>query len=85
MNITASRVCNILTPTEVALFEVNYEPLSAEYKDKGTISLESVIPILGNPPVIPDTHDLDSICMAYEERAEYGRKLKEIESLLKTS
>lgn len=74
-------ITKTLTPKETRLLEENLDSLVSEYKDKGLV-LESFIPIIGNPPRIPDSPDMDARLEAYEARAEYGRKLEEIEKLL---
>lgn len=86
MNITAQRGSNLLTPTEVQLFEENFDQLLEDFKSNhNSLSLESLIPILGRPPVLSDSSDNDTRDLAYEERAEYGRKCQQIEELLKSS
>ncbi len=85
MNITVERKSNILTPEEVQLLEKNLEHLSAEYHEFGTLSLDSLALIIGRPPIIPDTHDLDSKDIAWEETALYGKKVCKIEELVRRS
>lgn len=50
----------------------NWENLLTEYREKGTLSLDSVISIIGKPPVIPMSPDTDALLEAYNERAQYG-------------
>lgn len=76
---------NILTPEEVQLFEENFDKLQKEYKSKGSLSLDSLIPILGRPPIIPQSPDMDAMLEAWNDKAEYGRKFQKIEELLKLS
>ena len=70
-----------LTSKERRLLEENLDSLVSKYKDKGLL-LESIIPIIGNPPRIPDSPDMDARMEAYEARAEYGSKAQEIEKIL---
>lgn len=73
----------ILTPSEFQSFENSLSNLIEEYRDNGTLKLTSIIPILGNPPTIPQSLGMDAMLEAYEERAEYGKKTKAIEDFFK--
>lgn len=72
--------CNSLTPAEVKLFEKNFPNLKEEYKQTGKISLASLFPIIGRPPIIPQSHDMDTMLEAMDNRAIYGNKVAQIES-----
>lgn len=79
---TTAALGNILTPTEVKLFEENYNNLREDYKKSKRLSVSSLLPILGRPPIIPDSPDMDAMLDAYDARAEYGRKAMQIEQVL---
>jgi len=81
---TTSALVNILTPTELDRFEENFYSLVEDYKQNGSISLWSVLPILGRPPVLPMSHDMDAMLDAVEARSAYGNKLKQIEQVFLT-
>lgn len=76
---------NILTPEQIQLFEDNIEKLQEEYKIKGSLSLDSLIPILGTPPKLIDSPDNDARDLAFEMCAEYGCKCLKIENLISMS
>lgn len=76
---------NILTPTEVKLFEEHFPNLRQEYKQTGKISLDSLIPIIGRPPIIPQSHDMDAMLEAMDARALYGVKAAQIENRVSLS
>lgn len=72
--------CNMLTPVEVELLKENFSTLEKEYQQTGTISLDSLFPILGRPPIIPQSSDMDARLEAMDARALYGNKAAQIES-----
>lgn len=72
---------NILTPKEVELLEENFYLLVEDYKQNGSITLSSIIPILGRPPILTNTHDMDAMLEAMDARAEYGNKMQKIEQI----
>lgn len=72
-----------LAPKEFEAFESSFDSLIEEYRNSGTLKLDSLVPILGKPPIIPQSPDTDAMLEAYDEKAIYGHKIKEIESLLK--
>lgn len=73
-----------LSPEQTLLLEEKLDDLLIEYKEKGLV-LESLIPIIGRPPVIPDSPETDTGLGAYEAKIEYVKKLKEIEQILKAN
>lgn len=73
-----------LSPEQTLLLEEKLDDLLIEYKEKGLV-LESLIPIIGKPPVIPDSPETDTGLEAYEAKIEYVKKLKEIEQILKAN
>lgn len=79
--ITAAKA-NSLTPTEVKLFEENLATLKEDYKQNNMLPLSSLFPILGRPPIIPNSTDVDAMLDGYNARAEYGHKVKQIEQAL---
>jgi len=72
--------CNMLTPAEVELLEENFSTLEEEYRQTGTISIASLSSIIGCPPIIPKSHDMDTMLEAMDARALYGNKAAQIES-----
>ncbi len=73
---------NILTSTEFEAFNSSLATLFEEYKKASTLTIELLKPILGNPPRIPQSPDMDAMLEAYEERANYGKKANSIEEYL---
>lgn len=73
---------NILTSTEFEAFITSLDSLLQEYKKASTLSIEFLKPILGNPPRIPQSPDMDAMLDAYEDRAKYGKKANSIEEYL---
>lgn len=58
----------------------NINDFTKEYREKGSLTLESIIKVLGNPPRIPNSPDTDAMLEAWEERAEYGRLAQIVEA-----
>lgn len=77
-----TNLCNILTSTEFEAFNTSLDTLLEEYKKSSNLTVELLVPILGNPPRIPQSPDMDAMLEAYEARAEYGRKFNSIEEYL---
>lgn len=73
---------NILTSTEFEAFNTSLPSLLKEYKKASTLNIELLKPILGNPPGIPHSPDMDAMLEAYEDRAKYGKKANSIENYL---
>lgn len=69
----------ILTPSERKSLEDNLDSILIEYKNKGSLRLESLVPIIGIPP---STSDIGS--EEWKASAEYSSKIAEIESILKS-
>lgn len=59
-----------------------WEDLVTEYRDKGSLSLDSVISIIGKPPVIPMSPDTDAMLEAYNEKAQYGHMCFVLDSII---
>ena len=75
---------NPLSPEEVQILDNSLDHLLENYRlNHNVLKLEWITPILGNPPIIPDSPDSDTRMDAWEARAEYGRKAEFIEDLLK--
>lgn len=75
-------IFRVLTKEELSsLFSLG-ESLSEEYKENGSLSLDSIVPILGKCPIIPLTHDMDAMLEAADEKARYGDKVKAIENFV---
>ncbi len=72
----------VLTPEECLLLGRSLKGLCEEYKENATLSLDSVIPVLGNYPKIPISHDMDSMLEAVDDMAKYGDKVRSIENFL---
>lgn len=72
---------NILTPEETELLEENFYLLVEDYKQNGSLTLSSFVPILGRPPILTHTHDMDAMLEAMDARAEYGNKMQKIEQI----
>lgn len=79
---TICDLSNILTSTEFEAFTTSLDSLLEEYHKTSKLTIELLVPILGNPPRIPQSPDMDAMLEAYEERAEYGRKANSIEEYL---
>ena len=60
----------------------NWETLITEYRDKGSLSLDSIISIIGKPPVIPMSPDTDAMLEAYNEKAQYGHMCFVLDSII---
>lgn len=80
-----SNLSTILNPTEFKAFTLSSESLIEEYRKSSKLTLESLVPILGNPPKIPQSSDMDAMLEAYEDRALYGKKALSIEQYLSNS
>lgn len=79
---TICDLCNILTSTEFEAFNNSLDNLLKEYEKTSKLTIELLIPILGNPPRIPQSPDMDAMLEAYEDRAKYGEKANSIEKYL---
>lgn len=75
-------IFQILTKEELFLFFSLGESPFQEYKEKGSLSLASLEPVLGKCPIIPHTHDMDAMLEAADEKAQYGQKVKAIENFI---
>lgn len=75
-------VFTTLTPEECLLLGQSLKELCSEYKEKGSLSVDSVVPCLGKYPNIPCTHDTDAMLEAFDEQVVYAEKLKSIEDFL---
>lgn len=73
---------NILTSTEFEAFNTSLDTLLKEYRKSSNLAVELLVPILGNPPRIPQSPDMDAMLEAYEALAEYGHKANSIETYL---
>lgn len=73
----------ILTPSQFKAFEECFDNLVDEFRTNGKLDLSSFTKILGNPPTIPHSPDMDARLEAFEERALYGSKLEKLDSLIK--
>lgn len=72
---------NILTPTEEELLEENFYQLVEDYKQNGSLTLSSFTPILGRPPILNYSHDMDAMLETMDARAEYAEKMQKIEQI----
>ena len=75
-------VFTVLTPEECLLLRQSLNDLRTEYKEKKSLELSSLTSILGQPPVIPNTHDTDAMLEAADDKAKYGEKVKSIENFI---
>lgn len=75
-------IFRVLTKEEFRLLLRSMDSLSKEYKENYSLSLDSIVPILGKCPIIPHTHDMDAMLEAADEKARYGDKVKAIEDLI---
>ena len=81
---TKVNATNYLSPEEVQSLDNSLDNLLESYRLNGNVlKLDWITPILGNPPIIPNSPDLDARMDAWEDRAEYGRKVEFIERVLK--
>lgn len=60
----------------------NWDNLIDEFRNNQSLSIESVSKIIGKPPVIPDSPDMDTMLEAYEQRAEYGNMCFILDSII---
>lgn len=79
---TLTKLSNLLTPMEFEAFTSSFGSLIEEYRKTSTLKLEQLVPILGNPPRIPQSPDMDAMMEAYEARALYGMKSASIEEYI---
>jgi len=79
MNLSATFVKELSTPA-VTKFCDNINDFKKEYQENGTLKLDSIIKVLGNPPRIPNSPDTDAMMEAWEEKAEYGRLAQIVEA-----
>jgi len=82
MNLLTTWTEELSAPIAQKLYD-NRDDLAAEYREKGTLTLDSIIKVLGNPPRIPNSPDTDAMLEAWEEKAEYGRLTEIIETKIK--
>lgn len=82
---TISKLATILTPVEFEAFTLVSKSLIEEYRKSSKLTLELLVPILGNPPKIPQSPDMDAMLEEYEDRAQYGKKAESIEQYLSYS
>ncbi len=81
---TKVNATNYLSPEEAQSLENSLDNLLESYRlNNNSLNLEWITPILGTPPTIPNSPDLDAMLDAWEDRAEYGRKVEFIERVLK--
>ncbi len=83
--ITTSKVPtnDILSPEEVRKLDDSLDELLKNYQSNNYIlKLEWIIPILGGPPVIPSSPDMDARMDAFDELVEYDKKKDFIENFL---
>lgn len=80
---TITSLAKVLPAPISSKFYNNQTALLNEYREKGTLTLSSLVTVLGNPPIVPNTHDMDAMLEAWDEKAEYGRLSQLIEALLK--
>lgn len=72
---------NFSAPMKNSLME-NWENLIEEYREKGKLSLSSIIPIIGTPPIISTSSDTDAMLEAYEGKAQYGHMCIVLDSII---
>lgn len=70
-------------PIAVKFFE-NLDAATEEFSQNGKLSFPIIEKILGKPPVIPDSPDMDARLEAYEELTQYSTQALNIESKLRT-
>lgn len=75
-------VSGVLTPTQLTSLYVHSEELISQYKSKGSFELSTLIPIIGIPPIIPQSPDMDAMLETWNVQAEYGKKVAYIEQYL---
>ncbi len=75
-------IFRVLSKKELSLFFSLGEKPFKEYKENGSLSLDSLEPVLGKCPIIPHTHDMDAMLEASDEKAQYGEKVKAIENFI---
>lgn len=69
------RVSCVLTPAQLKSLHEHLEELITQYRDKGSFELSALIPIIGDPPIIPQSLDTDAMLEAWNDSAKYGRKI----------
>ncbi len=77
-----SALSHKLSISQMDTFLTLKDYLVKEYRENGNLSGESIKKVLGNIPVIPSTHDIDSRLEASDEKARYGEKAKAIEDAI---
>ncbi len=83
-NTTKVSTTNILSYEELQKLGASMSELLEKYRNNNKVlKLAWVIPILGRPPVIPDSPDTDARNDAYDDLVEYNRKKDFIEDILK--
>lgn len=70
------------TPIAEKVFAERYK-LVDEYRLNGMISKDSTKKILGTPPVIPSSPDMDARLEGMEARSEYFENIRIIEKLIR--
>lgn len=55
-----------------------------DFKQNGKLTFPTIEKILGKPPVIPDSPDMDARMEAYEELSKYSNQVLNIECKLRT-
>lgn len=68
-------------PIAVRFFE-NLEPAKEEFQQNGKLTCPIIETILGKPPVVPSSPDMDARLEAFEELSKYSDKALDIESKL---
>ena len=70
-------------PIAVRFFE-NLDAAAQEFSENGKLSFPIIEKILGKPPVIPNSPDMDARLEAYEELTQYSTQILNVESKLRT-
>lgn len=70
------------TPVAKKLYDLR-DDLAKDFTKNNSLTLESIIKVIGKPPVIPSSPDMDTMLEGWESRAEYGRQANIIEQLIK--
>lgn len=60
----------------------NWDNLLDEFRNNGSLSIKSISNIIGKPPMVPNSPDMDTMLEAYDERAEYGNKCIALDSII---
>lgn len=80
---SAAATQTYINPIAVRFFEF-LDSCANELQENGKLTFSSIEKILGKPPVIPASPDMDARLEAYEELTQYSNRVLDIESKIRT-